>query len=84
MENCIANEKVLYDGHAVAAVAAVDLNTAKKAIKSINVKFKKLPFVINIEDAMKKEAPLVAKGKKNEHIPDGFSDNVVQYCSFGD
>ena len=64
LENCIANEKVLYDGHAVAAVAAVDLNTAKKAIKSINVKFKKLPFVINIEDAMKKEAPLVAKGKK--------------------
>ena len=83
LENCIANEKVLYDGHAVAAVAAVDLNTAKKAIKSINVKFKKLPFVINIEDAMKKEAPLVAKGKKNENIPDGFSDNVVQYCSFG-
>ena len=77
LENCIANEKVLYDGHAVAAVAAVDLNTAKKAIKSINVKFKKLPFVINIEDAMKKEAPLVAKGKKNENIPDGFSDCLL-------
>ena len=56
LENCIANEKVLYDGHAVAAVAAVDLNTAKKTIKSINVKFKKLPFVINIEDAMKKRS----------------------------
>ena len=39
LENCIANEKVLYDGHAVAAVAAVNLNIAKKALKLINVKF---------------------------------------------
>ena len=50
LENCIANEKVLYDGHAVAAIAAVDLNTAKKALKLIKIKYKKLPFVITIED----------------------------------
>ena len=83
LENCIANEKVLYDGHAVAAIAAVDLNTAKKALKLIKVKYKKLPFVINIEEAMKTGAPIVSVGKKNENIPDGYSDNVIQYCSFG-
>ena len=64
LENCIANEKVLYDGHAVAAIAAVDLNTAKKALKLIKVKYKKLPFVINIEEAMKTGAPIVSVGKK--------------------
>ena len=83
LENCIANKKVLYDGHAVAAVAAVDLKTAKKALKLIKIKYKKLPFVINIEDAMEIGAPVVSYGKKNENIPNGFSDNVVQHCSFG-
>ena len=83
LENCIANEKVLYDGHAVAAIAAVDLNTAKKALKLIKIKYKKLPFVITIEDAMKMGAPVVSVGMKNENIPDGYSDNVIQYCSFG-
>ena len=48
LENCIANHKVLYDGHAVAAIAAVDLNTAKKALKLIKIKYKKLPFVVTI------------------------------------
>ena len=28
-------------------------------------------------------APVVSYGKKNENIPNGFSDNVVQHCSFG-
>ena len=83
LENCIVNEKVLYDGHAVAAIAAVDLNTAKKALKLIKVKYKKLPFVINVEEAMKTGAPIVSVGKKNENIPNGYSDNVIQYCSFG-
>ena len=83
LENCIANKKVLYDGHAVAAVAAVDLKKAKKALKLIKIKYKKLPFVINIEDAMEIGAPVVSYGKKNENIPNGFSDNVVQHCSFG-
>ena len=83
LENCIANKKVLYDGHAVAAVAAVDLKKAKKALKLIKIKYKKLPFVINIEDAMEIGAPVVSYGKKNENIPNGFSDNVVQHCLFG-
>ena len=33
--NCMARETAFYDGHAVAAVAAVDATTAKKALKLI-------------------------------------------------
>ena len=32
-ENCLAVTKVLYDGHAVAAVAAIDATTAKAALE---------------------------------------------------
>ena len=31
LDNCIARKKVMYDGHAVAAVAAIDAATAKAA-----------------------------------------------------
>ena len=32
LENCMARGRALYDGHAVAAVAAVDTATAKKYV----------------------------------------------------
>ena len=32
LDNCMAREKAFYDGHAVAAVAAVDARTAKEAL----------------------------------------------------
>src|SRR5450631_805944 len=37
LENCMARKKVLYDGHAVAAVAAIDASTARAALKLIKV-----------------------------------------------
>jgi len=37
LENCMARGRALYDGHAVAAVAAVDEQTAAKALKLIEV-----------------------------------------------
>ena len=42
LENCMARGRALYDGHAVAAVAAVDATTAKKALaikKSLPLKY---------------------------------------------
>ena len=38
LENCMARGKALYDGHAVAAVAAIDVATARKALKLIDEK----------------------------------------------
>jgi len=37
LENCMARGRALYDGHAVAAVAAIDAATARKALKLIKV-----------------------------------------------
>jgi CO/xanthine dehydrogenase Mo-binding subunit len=59
LENCLARSKALYDGHAVAAVAAVDTATAKKALKLIKVDYEILPHVTEVDDALKPSAPLL-------------------------
>ena len=56
-ENILAYKKVLYDGHAVAAVAAVDLATAEAAVALIEVDYEVLPHVIDPVEAMKPDAP---------------------------
>src|SRR5688572_27005041 len=57
--NIMAREKVLYEGHAVAAVAAVDANTARQALKLIKVDYEVLPHVTDVDEAMKPNAPLL-------------------------
>ena len=59
LENCMARGRALYDGHAVAAVAAVDEQTAAKALKLIDVKYKKLPHVTDVDEAMQPDAPVL-------------------------
>ncbi len=59
MRNCMAREKVLYDGHALAAVAATTAKIAKKALGLIKVEYQVLPHVIDAEDAMLPGAPLL-------------------------
>jgi CO/xanthine dehydrogenase Mo-binding subunit len=59
LENCMARGKALYDGHAVAAVAAIDMATAKKALKLIKVDYEKLPHVTDVDEAMKPGAPVI-------------------------
>ncbi|TIX45407.1 MAG: xanthine dehydrogenase family protein molybdopterin-binding subunit, partial [Mesorhizobium sp.] len=58
-DNCMARKKALYDGHAVAAVAAVDARTARQALKLIEVDYEVLPHVTDVDEAMKHAAPLV-------------------------
>ena len=58
-ENMLAHDKVLYKGHAVAAVAASDPHTAEEALDLIEVDYEVLPPVLNVRDAMKKDAPLL-------------------------
>ena len=59
LDNCMARSKALYDGHAVAAVAAVDARTAREALKLIKVQYKVLPHVTDVDEAVKPNAPLV-------------------------
>src|SRR5262249_27822981 len=51
--NCLAHDKVLYKGHAVAAVAATSLHLAEEAAKKIVVEYEPLPSVTWVLDAMK-------------------------------
>jgi CO/xanthine dehydrogenase Mo-binding subunit len=57
--NCMARGKVLYDGHAVAAVAATSPSIAEEACELIEVEYHVLPYVIDVEGAMKPDAPLL-------------------------
>ncbi|HWI12663.1 MAG TPA: molybdopterin cofactor-binding domain-containing protein, partial [Burkholderiales bacterium] len=54
-----AREKALYEGHAIAAVAAVSKRIADDALRLIVVDYEVLPHVIDVEEAMKPEAPLL-------------------------
>ena len=57
--NVIARDKALYDGHAVAAVAAVSPAIAEAALDLIEVTYEVLPHVIDVEAAMAPDAPLL-------------------------
>ena len=59
LENCMARGRALYDGHAVAAVAAVDMQTAKQALKLIKVTYEVLPHVTDVDEAIKPDAPVI-------------------------
>ncbi|OFW49984.1 MAG: hypothetical protein A3G77_08690 [Acidobacteria bacterium RIFCSPLOWO2_12_FULL_68_19] len=51
------NEQVRFAGEAVAAIAAVDEETAAKALPLIDVKYEVLPFVLDPEKALEPGAP---------------------------
>src|SRR6185503_7964891 len=57
--NCMARDKVLYEGHAVAAVAATSQAIAEQALDLIEVEYEVLPHVMDIEAAMADGAPLL-------------------------
>jgi CO/xanthine dehydrogenase Mo-binding subunit len=57
--NVLADEKVLYKGHAVAAVAATNVHIAEEALGLIEVEYEVLPPALHVLEAMKVEAPLL-------------------------
>ena len=58
-ENCMAKDKVLYDGHALAAVAADSPHVADEAVNLIKVEYELLPPVMNVRAAMADDAPVI-------------------------
>ena len=57
--NCMAIGKALYEGHAVAAVAAISPAIAEQALDLIEVEYEVLPHVMDVEAAMKPDAPVL-------------------------
>ena len=82
LENCMARGKALYDGHAVAAVAASDAETARQALKLIKVNYKVLPHVTDVDEAMTSGAPIIqprVKTKDKPHKP----TNIAGVTTYG-
>jgi CO/xanthine dehydrogenase Mo-binding subunit len=61
--NMMARDKALFAGHPVAAVAATTKKIAGEALKLIEVDYEVLPWVIDVDEAMKPDAPIL-----HEHI----------------
>ncbi|HKF73176.1 MAG TPA: xanthine dehydrogenase family protein molybdopterin-binding subunit [Stellaceae bacterium] len=57
--NVMAREQALYEGHAVAAVAAISKSVADEALALIRVDYEVRAHVIDVDEAMKPEAPLL-------------------------
>ncbi len=55
----LASGKALYYGHPVAAVVAESLESAEKAAELVRVDYEPLDPILTIEDAVKKDAPLI-------------------------
>ena len=74
LDHCMADGEVLYDGHAVAAVAASSKALARKAAALIKVEYEVLPHVTDVDEAAKPGAPLVKQG---------IESNIVATHEFG-
>ncbi|MFQ5914986.1 MAG: xanthine dehydrogenase family protein molybdopterin-binding subunit [Nitrospinota bacterium] len=60
----LAVDKVRFVGDEVAAVAAVDEDTAEEALSLIEVEYELLPAVFDPEEAVQPDAPLIHEGKE--------------------
>jgi 4-hydroxybenzoyl-CoA reductase alpha subunit len=73
-ETGLARDKVRYVGDPVAAVAAMDEDTALEAIELIRVEYEELPAVFDAEEAMQEGAPLIHEEyKRNICAHRGFN-----------
>ncbi|MHC6180058.1 xanthine dehydrogenase family protein molybdopterin-binding subunit [Clostridium sp. JNZ X4-2] len=72
-KSILAVDKVRYFGEAVAAVAAVSLDIAEKAVNLIEVEYEPLPVLLDVEEAVKPGSILIHPDLKNyKTIPDVF------------
>ncbi len=58
-DNVMASDKVVYHGHAVAAVAATNPHIAEEALGLIEVEYEVLPPVMDVLKAMEEDSPLL-------------------------
>ena len=71
--NVMARDKVLFHGHPLAAVAATTEEIAEKACELIEVEYEVLPWAIEIDDAIKPDAPIL-----HDHIQfEGKPSNIA-------
>lgn len=82
--NVLAADKVLYRGHAVAAVAADSIHIADEAAALIKVDYEILPAVVDVESAMKPGAPLLHDDLFTDELgkQDSRPSNIAKHLRF--
>ncbi len=80
--NVLAREKVLYDGHAIAAVAAVNGHVADQALRLIEVDYEVLPPAMKVGDAMRAGAPIILPELRNKEEGPAKETNVANHLRF--
>ena len=76
--NIMAREKALYEGHAVAAVAAISASIAEEAAALIKVDYEVLPHVIDVDEAMAAGRAAAVRGHDHPRRRAG-ADQAVQH-----
>jgi len=84
-EEILCRSKVRYIGDPVAAVAAIDEETAEEALNLIEVEYEPLPAVFDPMEAIKDGAPQIHDGVEmniniNRHIEWGNVDEAFEQC----
>ena len=84
--NILARDKVLYFGHALAAIAANSSYVAKEALELLHVEYEVLPPVMDVRKAMEADSPILLDelrmdefGKKGEK-PTNISSHSQDKC----
>ncbi len=83
--NVMARDKALYEGHAIAAVAATSAPVARRALALIDVAFEVLPHVIDVDEAMKPGAPVLHEDMFTAGLDPAPTEpsNVAEYLKIG-
>jgi len=85
----LAKDKVIFAGHPVAVVAAVNTYIAEEALSLIEVDYEKLPSVMDVMEAIKPDSPLIHPGlcpslKINGQIGKGtVPSNISWHVEYG-
>jgi 4-hydroxybenzoyl-CoA reductase alpha subunit len=86
-EEILCRAKVRFIGDPVAAVAAIDEDTAEEACQLIKVEYEVLPAVFDPLEAIKEEAPQIHEGVElninvTRHIEWGDVDEAFKHCDY--
>ena len=83
-DNILASDKVLYKGHAIAAVAATNPHIAEEACELIDVQYEVLPPVLEVRQAMEPDAPLLHEHLKTSSMGETADEpsNVASHLQY--
>jgi len=66
--NVLAKDKVLYFGHAIAAVSAINAHVAEEAAALITVEYELLPAVLDVRNAMQADSAILLDDMRTDEL----------------